>query len=42
MDVLINETTSQINVFNFKVKQVEKDAYATRTTIAAKKKPLIE
>lgn len=33
MDVLIADSTMQINQLNFKVKQVEKDAYATRTTI---------
>lgn len=42
MDVMIAETTKELNQLNFKVKQVEKDQYATRTTIAAKKKPLIE
>ena len=39
---MIAETTKELNQLNFKVKQVEKDQYATRTTIAAKKKPLIE
>lgn len=33
MDVMIADTTKELNQLNFKVKQVEKDQYATRTTI---------
>lgn len=42
MDVLIAEITTQINQLNLKVKHIEKDPYATKTTIKAKAKPLNE
>ena len=42
MDELIKDVEKQINIINFKIKQVEKDPYATKTTIKAKTKPFTE
>jgi len=42
MDDLITQTTLEINKLMHKKKAIENDAYATKTTIKAKAKPLVE
>ncbi len=42
MDVLIAQVTTEINKLAFKKKSAESDGYATKSTIKAKVKPIIE
>lgn len=42
MDGLITEATKQINMLERKIRAIDKDKLATKTSLAGKKKPLIE
>ena len=42
MDVLIAQVTTEINKLAFKKKNAESDGYATKSTIKAKVKPILE